>query len=92
VTNGRIGDAHADSTSGFGEKILDLVVDREASNFTFGKDYLAINDDVELTALTRFHLNLLTETGLERRGQTGRAWLVASNFAVENLGCHVFEA
>jgi hypothetical protein len=80
-----------DSASNLAETLLDFVVYREAANFTFGEDDVAINDDVELTCLARLYLDLLTEAGLERRGQTGRAWLVASNFAVKNLGCHRVE-
>jgi len=79
-----------DSASGFGEDLFDFVIYRKSANFPLREDHFAIDYDIKLASLARLHLNLLTKAGVERSGQTGRLWLVASNLAIQNLSCHIF--
>lgn len=53
------------SASAFSEELFDLVIYREAAALGFREDYLAIDDDVELTCFTGLDLDLLTKAGTE---------------------------
>jgi hypothetical protein len=48
-------------TTRFGENFLDLLIYREAANFSFGENHLAVYHHIELTCLTRLYLDFLPE-------------------------------
>ncbi len=71
-----------------GEIVFDFAVIGEAAGLELREDQLPIRDYIELSGFARLDLDLLAEAGLERRGQTGRARLVASSRAVKDLSSH----
>lgn len=70
------------------EPALDFACFRETSGVVFGEQQYAVGDDIELAATALRDRDLLPAAGLQRRGQTGRAVLVASSPAVKNSGAH----
>ena len=75
-----------------GENILDFALQRKSARQGLGEDYDAVSDHVELTGLARADSDLATEAGFERAGQTGRAGMIPSRHAVENLDRHGVKA
>jgi hypothetical protein len=71
-----------------GETNFDLAFLGKTAGFGLGKDNLAVDHHVELASRAGLDLDLLAEAALQLCGQTGRARLIVSNNAVEDLGCH----
>ncbi|GEM_PF-2244405 len=72
----------------FCKELFNFVVERKTTRLGLRKDYPTIDHHIELAGLTRLDLHLLAEAGVQRRGQTGRAWLISSDLTVENFRCH----
>jgi hypothetical protein len=72
-----------------GEEILYFTVDGKPAGLGLGENQLAVDDHVELAGFAGLDFGIFAEARMERRGQTGRARLVASSGAVENFGRHL---
>jgi hypothetical protein len=70
------------------ELVFDFLVFWKPTQGSLGENQPAVDDHIKLTALACLDLYVLVEPGLQDRGQTGRARLIASSAAIEDFGSH----